>query len=130
MKKIIIIAAIAATFVLAASAERVPSQGKVSFESTAMPELNCTVAMENVQSIYRLIPSNVTDICVKEYATIRKKGMVQNHFTHEGVDVKFLENGKTVTVVFSAYGCKVTVKNATAAELDKMFSGKTKTTCP
>ena len=74
MKKIIIIAAIAATFVLAASAERVPSQGKVYFESTAMPELNCTtVAMENVQSIYRLIPSNVTDICVKEYAAIRKK---------------------------------------------------------
>lgn len=89
-----------------------------------MPELNCTVAMENVQSIYRLIPSNVTDICEKEYATIRKKGMVQNHFTHEGVDVEFLENGKTVTVVFSAYGCKVTVKNATAAELDKMFSCK------
>ena len=128
MKKIIVIvlAAIAAALTLSAFAsapENGASQGEVSFESTAMPALNCTVSMEHAQSIYRLIPSNITDICEKEYAAVQKKCNSRSHFTHEGVDVRIVEIGEYVTIVFSASGYKVTARNVTWSELDAMFMG-------
>lgn len=127
MKKIIIIviAAVAATLALSAIAsapDNVPSQGEVSFESTAMPALNCTVSMEHARSIYHLIPSNITDICEKEYAAIQKKCNSRAHFTHEGVDIRVTDNGEYFTIVFSVPGYKVTARNVTWAELDNMFN--------
>lgn len=128
MKKmfLIVIAAAAATLTLSAFAsapDNYSSQGEVSFESLAMPALNCTVSMEHAQSIYRLIPSNITDICEKEYATVQKKCNSRSHFTHEGVDVQIVENGEYVTIVFSVSGYKVTARNVTWSELDAMFTG-------
>lgn len=126
MKKIIIvIAAVAATLALSAFAsapENASSQGEVSFESASMPALNCTVSMEHARSIYRLIPSNITEICEKEYASVQKKCYSRTHFTHEGVDVRVTDNGECITVVFSVPGYRVTAKNVTWAELDSMFN--------
>lgn len=127
MKKFFIfaIAAIAATLTLTASAiaaENIPVQGEVSFESTVMPELNCTVSMETAQSIYRLVPANITQICEQEYAVVRRKCNAQSRFTHEGVKVRVLEdNGKVATIVFSLSGYNLTAKNVSWSELDKLF---------
>lgn len=125
MKKLIaiVIAATAAIVTLTASisASDNNSAGTVSFESSSMPALNCTVSISHAKEIYRLIPGNISELCEKEYVAVQKKCSSRSHFTHEGVDVRVSESGETVTIVFSVSGYKVTASNVTWDELDNMF---------
>lgn len=128
MKKIIVIAvaaitAIALTASVSAS-DSIPSEGKVSFESAAIPALNCTMSIGNVRDIYRLIPGNIEDICRKEYVAVHNKCNTKSHFMHEGVDVRIKENGKTVTIEFRFSGYKIVASDVTWAELDSLFIGQ------
>ncbi len=128
MKKIIIIAvaAVAAIAVFTAKAGTTndsPVKGTVSFESSVMPALNCTMSIDQVWDIYRLIPLNIDDVCRNEYINIRQKCESRAHFTHEGVDVQTKDVGGNVSIVFSYKGYKLTVKNVTWRELDNMFIG-------
>jgi hypothetical protein len=128
MKKVIVIAVSAiAAIALAASvsaSDSIPSEGKVSFESAAMPALNCTMSIGNVQNIYRLVPGNIEDICRKEYVAVQNKCNAKSHFTHEGVDVRVKENGRTVTIEFRFSGYKIVASDVTWAELDNLFIGQ------
>ena len=128
MKKIIVIAvaaitAIALTASVSAS-DSIPSEGKVSFESAAMPALNCTMSIGNVRDIYRLVPGNIEDVCRKEYVAVHNKCNTKSHFTHEGVDVRIKENGNTVTIEFRFSGYKIVASDVTWAELDNLFIGQ------
>lgn len=128
MKKIIVIAiaalaAIALTASVSAS-DSIPSEGKVSFESASVPALNCTMSIGNVRDIYWLVPGNIEDICRKEYVAVRNKCNTKTHFTHEGVDVRVKENGRTVTIEFRFSGYKIVASDVTWAELDNLFIGQ------
>jgi hypothetical protein len=128
MKKIIVIAlaaiaAIALTASVSAS-DSIPSEGRVSFESAAMPALNCTMSIGNLRDIYRLVPGNIEDICRKEYVAVHTKCNTKSHFTHEGVDVRVKENGRTVTIEFRFSGYKIVASDVTWAELDNLFIGQ------
>lgn len=128
MKKIIVIAvavitAIALTASVSAS-DGIPSEGKVSFESASVPALNCTMSIGNVRDIYWLVPGNIEDICRKEYVAVRNKCNTKTHFTHEGVDVRVKENGRTVTIEFRFSGYKIVASDVTWAELDNLFIGQ------
>lgn len=128
MKKVIVIAvsaiaAIALTASVSAS-DSIPSEGRVSFESAAMPALNCTMSIGNVRDIYRLVPGNIEDICRKEYVAVHNKCNTKSHFTHEGVDVRVKENGRTVTIEFRFSGYKIVASDVTWAELDNLFIGQ------
>ena len=128
MKKIIVIAvaaitAIALTASVSAS-DSIPSEGKVSFEPAAIRALNCRMSIGNVRDIYRLIPSNIEDICRKEYVAVHNKCNTKSHFMHEGVDVRIKENGKTVTIEFRFSGYKIVASDVTWAELDSLFIGQ------
>ena len=128
MKKILVlaIAAIATIATLSAFASTSDSnspKGKVSFESAAMPALNCSVSIGHAMDMYRLVPGNIEDICRKEYVAIRQKCNSRSHFTHEGVDVRIKDNGKTVTIEFRPSGYKVVASDVTWTELDNMFIG-------
>lgn len=128
MKKIIVIALAAiAAITLTASVnanDSIPSEGKVSFESAAMPALNCTMSIGNVRSIYRLIPGNIEELCRKEYVAVHNKCSTKTHFTHEGVDVLVHDNGGTVTIEFRFSGYKIVASDVTWAELDNLFIGQ------
>ena len=126
MKKIIIIAI--ATLVAAAAlsasvraSDGSSSEGTVSFESSAMPMLNCTVSILHARDLYRMIPANISDLCADEYAAVRMKCSSRSHFVHEGVDVSVKESGGNVTIVLGVPGYKVTASNVTWEELDRMF---------
>lgn len=128
MKKIIVIAiaalaAIALTASVSAS-DSIPSEGKVSFESASVPALNCTMSIGNVRDIYWLVPGNIEDICRKEYVAVRNKCNTKTHFTHEGVDVRVKENGRTVTIEFRFSRYKIVASDVTWAELDNLFIGQ------
>lgn len=128
MKKIIVIAATAIAAVIALTAavsapENISSEGKVAFESSALPVLNCTMAIDRVRDIYFLVPGNIDDVCRMEYIAIREKCGSRSRFTHEGVDVQVRDNGGNVTIVFSISGYKLTVSNVTWKELDNIFIG-------
>ena len=128
MKKITVIAiaalaAIALTASVSAS-DSIPSEGKVSFESASVPALNCTMSIGNVRDIYWLVPGNIEDICRKEYVAVRNKCNTKTHFTHEGVDVRVKENGRTVTIEFRFSGYKIVASDVTWAELDNLFIGQ------
>ena len=128
MKKIIVIALAAiAAFTLTASvnaSDSIPLEGKVSFESAAMPALNCTMSIGNVRSIYRLIPGNIEELCRKEYVAVHNKCNAKSHFTHEGVDVRVKDNGGTVSIEFRFSGYKIVASDVTWAELDNLFIGQ------
>lgn len=128
MKKIIVllVTAIAAiTFTAAVSAsDSISSDGTVSFESASMPVLNFTMPFQRAESICNLLPSNLRDICAKEYKTVRSKYGYSSRFTHEGVSVRVMDNGQTVTVELSAQGYKLTAGNVTWEELDRLFGGE------
>ena len=128
MKKIITIAvaAVAAIAVFSAYAGTTndsPAKGTVSLESSALPALNCTMSIDHVWDIYRLVPTNIDDVCRNEYIDIRQKCNSRAHFTHEGVDVQTEEIDGKVSIVFSFNGYRLTVKNVTWRELDNMFIG-------
>ena len=128
MKKIIaiVIAAVAAVVALTAAVsapESITTEGKVSIESSAVPALNCTMSIDRVGDIYRLVPGNIDDVCRKEYIAIREKCGSRSRFTHEGVNVQVKDNGGTVTMVFSITGYKLTVSDVTWKELDNIFIG-------
>ena len=128
MKKIIVllVTAIAAiTFTAAVSAsDSVPSQGTVSFESASMPALNFTVPFQRAESICSLLPSNLRDICAKEYRTARSKYGTSSRFTHKGVSIRVMDNGQTVTLELSNQGYKLTAGNVTWEELDRLFTAE------
>ena len=128
MKKIIVllVTAIAAiTFTAAVSAsDSVPSQGTVSFESASMLALNFTVPFQRAESICSLLPSNLRDICAKEYRTARSKYGTSSRFTHKGVSVRVMDNGQTVTLELSNQGYKLTAVNVTWEELDRLFTAE------
>ena len=125
MKKtiIILIAAIAATFVLCSAASATSenaSSGNVSFESYQMPALNCSMQMETASQIFHLLPGNIGDMCRDEYKTVRGKCAKSGSFTHEGVKVQVTENnGTTASVVFSVPNYKVIAQNVSWEELDR-----------
>lgn len=122
----IVIAATAAIVTLTASISAADnnSAGTVSFESSSMPTLNCTVSIAHAKEIYRLIPGNIADICEKEYVSVQRKCSTRSHFTHEGVDIRVSVSGETVTIIFSVSGYKVTASNVTWNELDNIFLGR------
>ena len=121
----IIIAAIAATFVLCSAATAVSansSSGNVSFESTQMPALNCSMQMATATQIIRLLPENIINLCKDEYKAVRGKCAKSSSFTHEGVKVRIIENnGTTVSVVFSIPNYKVIAHDLSLVELDRLF---------
>ena len=127
MKKtiLIVIAAVAATFVLCSAASAVSenaSSGNVSFESTQMPALNCSMQMASASQIFHLLPGNITDMCRDEYKAVRGKCAKSSNFTHEGVRVRVTENnGTTVSVVFSVPNYKVIAQDVSWVELDRLF---------
>ncbi len=128
MKKILVlaiaaIATIATLSAFAGASDAITSEGKVSFESAAMPTLNCSVSIGHAMDMYRLVPSNIEDVCRKEYIAIRQKCNSRSHFSHEGVDVRVKDNGKTVTIEFRTSGYKVVASDVTWTELDNMFIG-------
>lgn len=128
MKKIIVlaIAAVAAVVSLSAfaSASDTASEGKVSFESTSMPALNCTMSIGHAWEIYRLVPFNIEDVVRQEYVTVRQKCKSRSRFTHEGVDVRVKDNGETVSIELGISSCKLTFSDVTWRELDNMFIGQ------
>ena len=127
MKKtiFIVIAAIAATFVLCSAASAAgenASTGIVSFESARTPALNCSMPMETASRIFHLLPGNIADLCKAEYKAVRGKCNTSSRFTHEGVNVRVTGNdGATVSVEFTVPGYKVVVRNASLTELDGLF---------
>ena len=132
MKKILVLAVAAAAAIATLSAFASTSgpaspEGRVSFESAALPALNCSVSIGHAMQMYYLLPGNIEDICRKEYAAIRQKCNSRSHFTHEGVDVRIKDNGKTITIEFCASGYKVVASNVTWNQLDNMFIGPSKT---
>ena len=128
MKKILVlaiaaIATIATLSAFAGASDAITSEGKVSFESATMPALNCSVSIGHARDMYRLVPGNIENICRKEYVTIRQKCNSRSHFSHEGVDVRVKDNGKTVTIEFRTSGYKIVASDVTWTELDNMFIG-------
>ncbi len=127
MKKtiLIVIAALAAIFVLCSAATAFSenaSSGSVSFESTQMPALNCSMQMAAASQIFHLLPGNIADMCRNEYKAVRGKCAQSSSFTHEGVRVRVTENnGTTVSVVFSVPNYKVVARNVSWVELDRLF---------
>ena len=128
MKKIIVlaVAAIAAVISLSAfaNASDTSSEGKVTFESTKMPALNCAMSIGHAWEIYRLVPSNIEDMVRQEYVDVQQKCRTRSHFVHEGVDVRFKDNGETVTIELGISGYKLTFSDVTWRELDNMFIGQ------
>ena len=124
---ILLVAAVAAAITLTASvsaSDNAHRQGTVTFESSAMPALNFTIPLKRVADIYPLVPENICGICSGEYETVRNKCHSSSNFTHEGVRVrKIQDNGKTVTLVFTLPGYKITVKDALWEDLDQIFVG-------
>lgn len=126
MKKAIIIiaaaiAAIAFTASISASGN-IPSQGVVSFESSAMPALNCSMSLQNARNLFVLIPGNIQDICREEYKNVSNKCSRSSSFTHEGVYVRVTRNdGQSATIVFTVPGYKITAQDVSWKELDGMF---------
>ena len=132
MKKILILAVAAAATIATLTAFASKSgltspEGRVSFESAALPALNCSVSLGHAMQMYNLVPGNIAEICRKEYVAIRQKCNSRSHFTHEGVDVRITDNGKTVTIEFRASGYKVVASDVTWTQLDNMFIGPTRT---
>ena len=94
-------------------------EGTVSFESTALPALNCTLSLKSAAGIYELVPMNVQGICAQEYDTVRQKLFSSANVTYQGVRIRKLQDdGKTVTLELSYQGYKVTVKDALWEDLD------------
>lgn len=128
MKKVIIIivatvATIAFTASISASNNN-PSQGVVSFESSAMPTLNCSMSLQNARNLFVLIPGNIQDICREEYKKVSNKCSRSSSFTHEGVYVRVTHNdGQLATIVFTVPGYKITAQDVSWKELDGMFLG-------
>ena len=128
MKKILVLAiaamaTIATLSAFAGASDAITSEGKVSFESAAMPALNCSVSIGHAMDMYRLVPGNIEDVCRKEYVAIRQKCNSRSHFSHEGVDVRIKDNGNTVTIEFRTSRYKIVVSDVTWTELDNMFIG-------
>lgn len=125
MKKFfVLLVAAAAALILTASisaSDNTPSQGTVSFESSSFPALNCTMSIQRVENIYSLLPDNVRDICEREYKEVRTKCNSSSRFTHEGVSVRVMNDGTTITVELSVKGYTVTANNVTMEELDRLF---------
>ena len=127
MKKtlLFVFAAIFAAVLSASSgaSDNYRTEGKVSFESSKMPALNCTLSIDRARDLYWLIPANICDLCTKEYAAVRNKSNNSSHFKHEGVDVRITEIERKLTVELSYDGYKVVASNVTWAELDNIFFG-------
>jgi hypothetical protein len=127
MKKtiLIVIAAVAATFVLCSAVSAASgnaSTGTVSFESTQMPALNCTMQMAAASQIFHLLPGNIAEMCKDEYKAVRGKCVKSDRFTHEGVRVRVTRNdGATVSVEFSVPNYKVVAQDVSWVELDRLF---------
>ena len=129
MKKFFILAVAALAAIVSVSVmsssvkanDEIPSEGTVSFESSAMPVLNFTMPIGQAKNIYRLVPSNIADICAKEYTTIKQKCNSSSDFTYEGVRVKVKKDGSSLTFVFSLNGNKLTASDVTWTELDTIF---------
>ncbi len=132
MKKffILFVAAVAAALTLTAAVSAPDSasasghwEGTVSFESAAMPALNCSMPLGRVASLYELAPENINGLCAREYETIRQRLRSSSSFTYQGVRVRKLQDsGKTVTLELSFQGYKLTVKDALWEDLDHLFA--------
>ena len=127
MKKtlLFVFAAILAAVLTASSgaSENYRTEGKVSFESSKVPALNCTLSIDRARDLYWLIPTNICDLCTKEYAAFRNKSNTSSHFKHEGVDVRITEKERSITVELSYSGYKVVASDVTWADLDNIFFG-------
>lgn len=117
--------AIVAIFTLSAFVNSTaPSSGSVTFEAVKAPALDCTLPIQRVMDIYRLLPDNLAEACRNEYASVRQKSRSRSRFTHEGVDVRIKENGVALTIEFQVTGYKVCVNDVTWQELDNLFFNK------
>ena len=128
MKKfiIVVIAAVAAIALTASvSASNHPSaEGTISFESSSMPALNCSVSMKDAISIDRFAPGNIAGICEEQYMEVRRKCSKSSSFTHEGVkDCVKERNGDRVSIELSVPGYKITANNVRWDDLELMFVG-------
>ena len=128
MKKIVILllaATVAAVTALSLSAfDGTQGQGTVSFESRNVPALNCSMPLSQAARIYRLAPANLKSLCEGEYETVKGKCFSSSRFSHEGVQVRILEDdGARVSLEFVLSGYKVTVRNASWGDLDRLFAG-------
>ena len=127
MKKtlLFVFAAILAAVLTASSgaSENYRTEGKVSFESSKVPALNCALSIDRARALYWLIPTNICDLCTKEYAEVRNKSNKSSHFKHEGVDVRITEKERSITVELSFGGYRIVANDVTWAELDSIFFG-------
>ena len=125
-KTIIILIAVVAAVSLTASesaSDNNRSKGVISFESSAMPALNCSMSIQNASNIYKLVPGNIREICEEEYIKVSDKCSRYARFTHEGVNVTVVQNdGTTATIVFSVPGYKVTAEDVSWQDLDIIFT--------
>lgn len=127
MKKTVlfVLAALFAVVLTASSvaSDNNQSEGRVSFVSSQMPALNCSMTLNRAKDIYWLVPINICELCAKEYAAIRNKYNTSSHFKHEGVDVRITEKEGRVNVELSYLGNKVIASDVTWADLDVIFFG-------
>ncbi len=116
------LAAVLLTTVLVSATVAAIADEKVEFSSSAMPNLNCSIALSQAKTIFNLMPQEIKSVCRDEFRTVSAKCARKSDFTYQGVRIRTTPHDGLVDVSFTYAGYRLTVKNATWERMKEFFA--------
>lgn len=115
------IAAITISTVLVSATIAATTTENVEIASRSLPALNCTMTIQQAESIFKLLPEEIQAQCRNEYAKLSGRCKTTQSYNYQGVKITTTGNGGIVSIRFSYSGYTVKVNNTTWERLNEIF---------
>ncbi len=115
------IAAITISTILVSATIAATATENIEITSSSLPKLNCSLSVQQFESILKLLPEEIRSQCKNEYAKLSDRCRETPSYSYQGVRVTTTENGETVSISFTCNGYTVKVNNTSWERLNKLF---------